>query len=87
MSSDFERLDGENGLMLAPNIDKLFDKFYISFTNDGQLLISSAISMKLRQQLGLPEEGTNCGTFTTGQQKYLAYHREVLFKGMVQEGG
>jgi putative restriction endonuclease len=80
-SSNTQRLDGENGLMLAPNVDKLFDQGYISFTDEGDLLISPTLSGELREQLGLLEEGTNCGSLTAGQQEYLAYHRSVLFKG------
>ena len=36
----YERLDGENGLMLTPTIDHLFDRGFISFENNGELLIS-----------------------------------------------
>jgi putative restriction endonuclease len=32
-----ERLDGNNGLLLCPNADHLFDRGYISFEDDGQL--------------------------------------------------
>jgi hypothetical protein len=30
-----ERLDGENGLLLTPTVDHLFDRGFISFENDG----------------------------------------------------
>ena len=33
-----ERLDGANGLLLSPHIDKLFDRHWISFDRDGHLL-------------------------------------------------
>ncbi len=39
-SDNQERLAGENGLLLTPTIDHLFDKGFISFENDGRLLIS-----------------------------------------------
>jgi putative restriction endonuclease len=35
-----ERLDGANGLLLTPSIDHLFDRGFISFKSDGELLIS-----------------------------------------------
>ncbi|EMF02958.1 HNH endonuclease [Serratia marcescens] len=35
-----ERLDPNNGIMLAPHVDALFDKGYISFTTDGDVIIS-----------------------------------------------
>jgi hypothetical protein len=39
-STDKERLDGNNGLLLAPHVDHLFDQGYISFTNGGGVRIS-----------------------------------------------
>ncbi|GMW05571.1 MAG: hypothetical protein AMXMBFR8_03680 [Nevskiales bacterium] len=38
--SNEERLDGENGLLLTPTIDHLFDRGFISFEGDGRLLVS-----------------------------------------------
>src|SRR5262249_42341496 len=40
VSSNDERLDGANGLILSPHIDKLFDQGWISFSDDGDLLIA-----------------------------------------------
>lgn len=36
-----EKIDVNNGLLLCPNHDKLFDNGYISFDNDGKILISN----------------------------------------------
>ena len=35
-----ERIDGHNGLLLAPHADLLFDRGCISFENGGQLLVA-----------------------------------------------
>jgi len=35
-----ERLDGENGLLLTPSIDHLFDRGFIGFDGNGNLIIS-----------------------------------------------
>ena len=35
-----ERLDGENGLLLTPSIDHLFDRGFIGFEDGGRLIIS-----------------------------------------------
>ena len=35
-----ERLDGNNGLLLAPHVDHLFDKGFISFSDQGKMIIS-----------------------------------------------
>jgi len=39
-SSNVERLDGSNGLMLAPHVDLLFDQGYISFENNGDVIVN-----------------------------------------------
>ncbi len=39
-STNDERLNGENGLLLTPTIDHLFDKGFISFEGNGRLIIS-----------------------------------------------
>lgn len=39
-STDEERLNGCNGLLLAPHVDHLFDKGLITFAASGDLLIS-----------------------------------------------
>lgn len=38
-----EKFSIENGLILCPNHDKLFDKGYLSFSTDGQLIINYRI--------------------------------------------
>ena len=35
-----ERLDGENGLLLTPSIDHLFDRGFISFEGNGDMVLS-----------------------------------------------
>lgn len=40
-----ERLDGENGLLLTPSIDHLFDHGFISFEDSGRLIISPVADM------------------------------------------
>lgn len=79
-SSNPERLDGHNGLLLTPHIDHLFDKGYVSFTDDGELLLSGALSHEAAQAFDIsPSQPT--GSFTAEQKVYLAYHREKIFIG------
>jgi hypothetical protein len=52
-SNDEEKLDVNNGILLSPNVDALFDKCLISFKNDGSILISGKISIQDRVALGL----------------------------------
>ena len=79
-SNDSEKIDGENGLLLAHHIDHLFDKGFISFAKDGSLLISKSLNPKVLEAWGL-DPLLNVGTFTVKQNGYLNFHRESVFKG------
>lgn len=72
-----ERLDVYNGFLLSANLDALFDRFLISFTNDRQLIISNTISEEQRDLLGLT---TSMHLRWIDQQHlpYLQWHREKL---------
>lgn len=80
VSNDEEKIDPNNGLVLTPTYDKLFDQGFISFKDDGTIIISPYISplniKKLNLSIGkkyiLPE----------GQRRkdYLIYHRKNIFK-------
>ncbi|MBU6421600.1 MAG: HNH endonuclease [Gammaproteobacteria bacterium] len=79
-SSNEERLDGENGLLLTPSIDHLFDRGFISFDNDGTLLISPVAHKPSLQRMGIPvTQHMNVGKFSSGQKTYLDFHRESVF--------
>ena len=78
--SNRERLDGENGLLLTPSIDHLFDRGFISFEDNGQLLVSPVAHKESLERMGIPVgSGKNVGSFSTGQKGYLDYHREAVF--------
>ena len=73
------RLDGENGLLLTPSIDHLFDRGFISFEDDGRLLISPIAHQDSLARMGIPEEGHSVGSFTNGQRSHLEFHRDSVF--------
>ena len=77
-----ERLDGENGLLLTPNADHLFDRGFIGFENNGDVLISRVAHAESLARMGLdPRKPLNVGAFAEGQRRYLEFHREsVLLK-------
>lgn len=74
-----ERLDGNNGLLLSPHIDKLFDRGWITFTDAGDLLCADPSIERALQQWGV-ELPLNVGQFNTEQTVYLTYHRDVIFR-------
>jgi len=75
-----ERLDGENGLLLTPTVDHLFDNGFISFEDMGRIIVSRvADPISLARMLGRVED-QNVGPFTEGQRKFLEYHREKVLR-------
>jgi putative restriction endonuclease len=75
-----ERLDGENGLLLTPTIDHLFDRGFISFEDDGRLLISPVADKRSMQKMGITTDArVDVGAFAEGQRRYLDYHRGRIF--------
>lgn len=77
-ASDNERLDVFNGLLLAPHLDALFDSGWISFTDQGGVLISPALSVLARTQLGVDSQWKICGC-KAAHAAYLGFHREMIF--------
>lgn len=48
-----ERLDVDNGLLLSPTYDALFDKHLISFENNGKIILSSTIEENAYKKIGV----------------------------------
>lgn len=78
-SNNRQRIDGNNGLLLAPHIDHLFDRGFISFKDNGDLMVSRLCSEAVLTALGL-RAPLNVGPFSPEQCVYLQYHREHCFK-------
>lgn len=80
-SANDERLDGENGLLLTPTIDHLFDKGFISFEDSGNLIISPVADPTSLRRMGISASGTvNVGAFSEGQRRFLQYHRDNVLR-------
>lgn len=79
-STNEERLDGENGLLLTPTVDHLFDRGFISFEDNGRLLVSPVAHKPSLSKMGIPLDAPfNAGAFSEGQRKYLDFHRSEVF--------
>ena len=75
-----ERLSGQNGLLLTPSIDHLFDRGLISFENSGELLISPVAHRESLHRMGIPTDRVAMyRSFSDGQRPFLDYHRERVF--------
>lgn len=77
--TDAEKLDGNNGLLLSPHVDHLFDQGYISFSDTGDLLVSTSLKPSVLILWKLAEKA-NVGIFNPAQRSYLAYHRQNIFR-------
>lgn len=84
-----ERLDGENGLLLTPNADHLFDRGFIGFEDNGDVLISPVAHAESLGRMGLDSSRPlNVGPFAAGQRRYLEFHREnVLLRSRFLDSG
>lgn len=78
-SNDVERLDGNNGLLLSPHVDHLFDQGYLTFEANGVVVFSPKLERSVIRLWGLASV-QSAAAFNEAQQKYLAYHREHIFK-------
>ena len=78
-SSNEERLNGENGLLLTPSIDHLFDRGFIGFEDFGNLIISPVAHKPSLQKMGVETDRIiNVGIFTEGQRQFLDFHRNAV---------
>lgn len=78
VSSNEERLDGANGLLLSPHIDKLFDRGWISFADNGELLVASKCPADVLAEWNV-KVCAHIQPFSNEQKGYLRYHREHVF--------
>jgi len=78
VSNNIERLDGNNGLLLSPHIDKLFDQGWISFQDNGDLSFATAEIANILKVWGV-KLPLYVGFFSESQKFYLKYHRNSVF--------
>ena len=80
-STDQEKLHGCNGLLLAPHVDHLFDRGFISFDGSGELIVSPQMEMEVLDAWAI-ETPRSVGSFNVDQRHFLEYHQEhILLTG------
>lgn len=77
-SSNEERLDVYNCLLLAPHFDALFDKGFISFEDNGKIKISSKLDQNTQKLFNCYKEITI--KLDKKHIKYLEWHRKNVFR-------
>lgn len=75
-STDAEKLDENNGLLLCAHHDALFDKHLITFDNSGNVQVSPTLSAQEQSDLGLTTLPSI--TVTPEMLPYLAIHQSKL---------
>lgn len=78
-NSDDDRLDVFNGLLLAPHVDALFDGGWISFADDGCILISIELSGEAQARLAVSKKWC-ARALKVEHCRYLAFHRRHRFR-------
>jgi predicted restriction endonuclease len=76
VSSNSERLDVYNGLLLVPNLDKAFDSGFISFKESGGIMISPLLDTP--EQVGI-SSGMRI-ELRTQHLPYLEFHRSNVYR-------
>ncbi len=78
-SDDNERLDVYNGLLLAPQVDALFDGGWATFEPNGELRLAASIDRAAVEALGITHSMQIVG-LGGRHQAYLAFHRAHIFR-------
>ena len=73
------RTDARNGLLLLASLDVLFDKHFISFEDNGKIVISKCLSLREREIFGVHED-MHLIKPDLVDKRYLRMHRDQLRK-------
>ena len=76
-ATDHERLDVNNGLLLSPTYDALFDKHLITFDNKGKIQLSDKIEFAAYQKIGVTgkEQISDLSMYNI---QYLERHNQIF---------
>lgn len=81
-SSNKEKVDPHNSLLLTPNFDKLFDRGVISFSpSNGKIILPETQSKKMWANFNRMhiDEDLKLRTIPKGVGEYLEYHNEYIY--------
>lgn len=81
-STDAERLDPHNGLLLAVHLDALFDQGFLTFDDNGTGMLSAALPPDAYRQISLAEDTPpTLRLVLPAHRPYLEWHRTQVFRG------
>ncbi|MEQ8560232.1 MAG: HNH endonuclease, partial [Cytophagales bacterium] len=76
-ATDEQRLDVDNGILLSPDYDALFDGHLISFDTSGKIVLGSEIKKTSLNSLGITGK-ERIQTLTEGNKSYLKLHNQMV---------
>jgi putative restriction endonuclease len=80
LSEGKELYDPKNGFMFTPSVDHLFDRGFITFSNEKSLIASNWISPVALGKLGVYPNKNYPYLPVDGRTEYLDFHRKNIFK-------
>lgn len=78
-SNNKERLNPFNGLLLIPDYDFLFDKGYVTFKNNGNMIVSNRLSPFARKVFDVSDDLQLRNVFPESKV-FLDFHRSEVFE-------
>lgn len=77
ISTDEQRLDIDNGILLSPDYDALFDKHLISFESSGKIILATDLSLDSLKSIGITGK-ERIRNLTAGNKDYLDHHNRYI---------
>jgi putative restriction endonuclease len=78
-SNNSERLNPNNGILLIPNYDQLFDRGLISFKNNSEIIISSKLNKEDQNALTISSK-ICLRKISSEHHDFLEYHRDCILQ-------
>jgi 5-methylcytosine-specific restriction enzyme A len=75
-ASDAQRLDVDNGILLSPTYDALFDRHLITFENSGKIILSDQIQPTAYARIGITGKEQIRHELTHGNKAFLQMHQQ-----------
>ena len=76
-ASNADRLNGNNGILLSPHVDALFDEELVSFEDNGAMLVHPSLSHEVLYKWSI-DPAKRVEPFRSQQHAFLARHRELF---------
>ena len=73
-----ERINPYNGFLLSPALDKCFDRGYVTFDDDGRIVLSKRLTTRELEALGIHSR-MRLRRIDQQHRRFLKYHREHIF--------